>query len=523
MTTDSATLQEPAPSGDGFKVGGRSPLLRRLGSGAAAREDRPMATTIDRPVHWFEGMLLYPHMLQVAERFSLRQLRLSGKWDVHHNWGLRMLDLDVPALANFRCAIRALEARLKDGTMVAVPDDGSLGALDLRPALQSASSVTVFLGVPKLHLGRASARDPAVPADGETGHPRWVVSTEEVEDENLADNPQPVQVRLLNFKLLLSTEDHSGYEVVPILRVERGADAEAPPRLDRTYIPPALACDAWPVLANDILQACYDRLGKNIEERANQVVSRSITFDSRSGQDPLIFHQLHVLNEAYALLGTLTNAAGVHPLNAYLELCRLVGQLAVFSDTRKVPDLPRYDHDDLGGCFYRVKQYLDELLGEVGELSYKERPFEGQEWRMQVALEPAWLEPAWEMFVGVETPLPTEECIRLLTRGGVLDMKIGSASRVEDIYLAGLPGLKFMHSPRPPRALPVRAGLIYFQVSRESQQSEWQHVQKSLTLAVRLNERRIVGTIQGQRTLTVRTGPSTTTMSFTLFLVPQEG
>src|SRR5262249_13348496 len=157
--------------------------------------------------------------------------------------------------------------------------------------------------------------------------------------------PQAIQIRLLSFKLLLSTEDHSGYEALPIARVRRAAAAEALPQLDPSYIPPLLACDAWKVLAADILQAIYHRVGKKVELRASQAVSRGIPFDSRSQEDPLIFAQLHVLNEAYALLGTLVFAQGVHPLPAYLELCRLVGQLAIFGPGRKAPELPRYDHD----------------------------------------------------------------------------------------------------------------------------------------------------------------------------------
>jgi type VI secretion system protein ImpJ len=66
------------------------------------------------------------------------------------------------------------------------------------------------------------------------------------------------------------------------------------------------------------------------------------------------------------------------------------------------------------------------------------------------------------------------------------------------------------------------SGLIYFQVSRESQLEEWQNVQKSLTLAIRMNENRIAGNIQGQRILTIKTGGQTTTLQFTLYVVPGE-
>jgi type VI secretion system protein ImpJ len=483
-------------------------------------------------VHWYEGMFLLPSQMQAAERFGLRQLHLSHKWDLHYDWGLRAIELDLGALANFRCSVRALKARLRDGTLVSVPEDGSLGAVDLKPAFQRASSVTVYLALPQLRLGRSNVGDAAAPPSpaaaspaagdpGDDGQPRYQLASEEIEDENASDNPQEVPVRLLNFKLLLSTDDHSGFDVLPIARVERSGAAEAPPQLDRSYIPPLLACDAWPVLAADILQAVYHRVGKKLDQLANLVVSRGITFDSRAGEDPVLFNQLHVLNEAYALFGTLAFAEGIHPLPAYLELCRLVGQLAIFGPNRKTPELPRYDHDDLGGCFYRVKQYLDDRGQE--ELKYQERPFEGQGLRMQVALEAAWLEAAWEMYVGVESPLPSEKCVRLLTKPGQLDMKIGSAQKVDEIFEQGRAGLKFMHTAAPPRALPVRADLIYFQVVRESQQQEWLNVQKTLTLAIRLNQHRVVGNIQGQRTLTVKTETQPTTMRFTLFLIPREG
>ena len=140
---------------------------------------------------------------------------------------------------------------------------------------------------------------------------------------------------------------------------------------------------------------------------------------------------------------------------------------------------------------------------------------------MQVPLEPAWLEPQWEMFVGVQSALDAAELIRLLTEPGQLDMKIGSSDRVDAIFRQGQAGLRFEPCLRPPRVLPEPPGLIYFQVSREYAPAEWQNVQKSLTLALRLNEKRIAGNIQGQRILAIKVGTQTTNLQFTLYVVPQ--
>jgi type VI secretion system protein ImpJ len=469
-----------------------------------------------RAVYWFEGMFLQPHHLQAAERHQAYLRQLSAKWDVHHNWGLRSIELREDALANHRLVIRQLEARLKDGTLLVVrPDDGSLPAMELKAALDRDHSLKVLLALPVLRLGRANVCENS---DSDGG--RYRLDAQDVEDENSGVNQQNLRFRLLNLKVLLSTQDdHPGYEVLQIARIEKSGEADAPPQLDRTYIPPLLACDAWDTLRVDILQNIYERIGRKIELLAGMVESRGISVESHVSGEALLIGQLRALNEAYALFGILVFAKGVHPLQAYLELCRLVGQLSIFSREHRPPKLPEYNHDDLGGCFYRIKQYIDALLDLILEPEYKMRPFEGVALRMQVPLEAAWLEPAWQMFVGVKSTLPVEECVNLLTKAGQLDMKIGSSDRVDAIYRLGQAGLRFTHTLQPPLALPIVQGLIYFQVVRDAQPEEWKNVQKSLALAIRLNETRIDGNIQGEKVLTIRTKGQTTKLQFTLYVV----
>lgn len=465
-------------------------------------------------VHWHEGMFLRPQHFQATQRYVHSLTSRVAKYDVHYNWGVRSIELDNDALANYRLAIRSLQVRLRDGSPVSVPEDGILPVLDLKDAFGRDNLVTVYLAMPLLQHARANV------TTGSTANgARYMVDTREMEDENTGLNPQPIQFRHLNLKLLLSTQDHSGYEVLPIMRIKRADRAEAVPQLDESYIPPLLACSGWKPLEVNILQRIYDRIGRKLELLSSQIVSRNMTFDSQGQGDRLLFEQLRTINEAYAPLGVQVFAQGVHPLPMYLDLCRLVGQLAIFGAQRRPPELPQYDHDDLGTCFWRVKQYIDGLLDIVIEPEYKERPFIGAGLRMQVALEPSWLEPGCQMFVGVQGSLPPEQCVRLLTSG--LDMKIGSSDRVDEIFRLGEAGLRFNYMSHPPRALPMQAGLIYFQVDRESQAEEWDMAQRSLTLALRLNENLVVSNIQGQRTLTIKVDGQTTSLQFMLYVVPR--
>ncbi len=174
------------------------------------RETTPMTTPA---VHWHEGMFLRPHHFLAAHRHWQGQATLASKLDLHHNWGLRSIDLDREALGNNRFVVRALRARLRDGTIVSVPEETALPAIDLKPLLQAQGEVTVFLAVPIVLPGRPNvSRDPAAGV-------RYLQGELSLEDENTGVNPQPLQFRRLNLRLLVSGADQTGFEVLPLARV----------------------------------------------------------------------------------------------------------------------------------------------------------------------------------------------------------------------------------------------------------------------------------------------------------------
>ena len=129
--------------------------------------------------------------------------------------------------------LRSCEARFKDGTRLSVPADVTVDPVEIKAALAETGAVTAYLAVPVLHAGRANVEESPT-----AGGPRYWIDTVELDDENTGGGEQPVQVRRLRSRLLLSGQDQTGYEVLPLARVERSAQAEAPPRLDVWYVPP---------------------------------------------------------------------------------------------------------------------------------------------------------------------------------------------------------------------------------------------------------------------------------------------
>ena len=177
-----------------------------------------------RPVHWHEGMFLLPQHLQAAQRHGTHIAQLSDKWNDHYSWGVRLCEIDLEALANHRLVVRTLRARLNDGTLIAVPEDGLLPVLDLQTALEGVSNLRIFLAVPVFDLSRAN-----VSITGADDKARYQVDTQELEDETTGLHPQPVEIRRLNVKLLLSTADRTGYETLPIAQIKKADRAKVPP------------------------------------------------------------------------------------------------------------------------------------------------------------------------------------------------------------------------------------------------------------------------------------------------------
>jgi type VI secretion system protein ImpJ len=471
-------------------------------------------------VYWHEGMFLRPHHFQAADRHWADQLRHNARFDVYHNWGVRAIDIDPDALKNYRFEVHRLEARLRDGTVVlADRDRNPLPGLDLRAAIEKlppGGMADVLLGVPVLQLGRENAAAGGADTRYQIDAPR-----EPVPDENTGQNPRLVQYRWLNPRLFTAdSQDATGYETIPVARLERSVQVSAPPQLHAWYIPPVLACDAWAALGDGVVGQVYFRVGNMVKQLAQRVKDQRITFDSNAPEDRKIFERLRALNEAYATFGVIARAGGVHPFPAYLELCRLAGRLAVFGKNPTVldDDLLPYDHDDLGRCFFSVKRFIDELLTQDFDQGYEMRPFVGSGLRMKVNIEPAWLAPAAQVLVGVESPLPAAECTRLLT--GKLNMKIGAFERVDEIFKLGLRGLDFVPVPNAPRVLPPSTRLTYFQINRDSSRDEWDHVTKTYNLAVRLNERLVSGSIDGRQDVTIQVDGRVATLRFALYVVP---
>ncbi len=484
------------------------------------------------PVHWSEGLFLRPHHFQAHDRSWNERLSAATVASDPCCYGIVRLEIDPGALANRQFELRSCQARLRDGTLVwlepgqepdrlglrQAADDVAKLAASLGEELNDVDRLRVYLAVPRFDPSSANVAPPG-PLDRSRSH----VVRQSLQDETAGGNDQEVEFCRLNVVLKLSTDDLSGFELLPIAQVRRAGNREGSPELDPEYVPPLLAIDAWPPLGRDIVRGTYDLISRKVEVLAEQAVTRRVGFSSSEPGDLDRLMMLSKLLESQAVLRVIAFSPGIHPRTAYGELCRVVGQLAVFEPRRLLDELPPYDHDDLAGIFRTVKLKIEALIGRVAALEYEQRYFLGSGLAsLSVSLEPKWLQTDWQMYVGVlRGDLTEEDCHRLLSGNAHLDWKLGSSDEVDRLFRLGLPGLE-LHAPdRAPRALPASSGWIYYRIGADS--PAYKSVQVTQNLAIRVRDSSILNPEQlaGRRRLEVTFEGRVATLEFALFAVPR--
>ena len=164
--------------------------------------------------------------------------------------------------------------------------------------------------------------------------------------------------------------------------------------------------------------------------------------------------------------------------------------MAIFRKDRRPPELPPYNHQDLGPCFLKTIQYIQIVLEDEEELAFEKRYFSSAGERVEVRCEPDWLAGAYALYLGVETELTDVECEDRLKS---LHMVIASAEKVDDYFKNRKPGLQPLLQHRVPSGLPVAGNLVYFYFNHKPdawtprEAGIWKDVVNSRSLAIRLS------------------------------------
>jgi type VI secretion system protein ImpJ len=415
-------------------------------------------------VLWGEGLFLRPQHFQQQDAYHEGRLAQMARLLHPYAWGVRHVKVDTDALQTGMLRLLELQVVMPDGELFNAPHEDELpppvalnGLNGLSTDAGQGATDAVF------HLAMAPLRpqgsNMAASRDGADTAVRYYRQPQQASD-TFTDAVQAEVVVLRKSARLLPDDAPRAHLInMPLLRLKRTSTGGF--ELDPRFIAPSLHIQASPALflslrrLLDVLQAKVDALYGLHREPSKNII------EFRSG-DVASFWLLHTASSAFAGLSHLSRHPGLHPERLFEKLLELAGALMTFSKGFTLADLPTYDHIQPGPGFTRLDQIVRELLETVISTRYfavalNERVPSFHQGRLdseQIQV------GSTQLYLGVSATMAPAELVDIVPSR----FKIGAPDDVDKLVLSAMPGVKLVHAPQVPAAVPVRPGCYYFTV-----------------------------------------------------------
>lgn len=425
---------------------------------------------------WGEGLFLRPQHFQQQDAYHEARLAQMSRLLHPYAWGIRHVKIDHDALQTGLLRVIELQAVLPDGELFDAPGEDELPLpVSLPELIQSGGDMVFHLALAPL---RASGTNMAANRDEADTAVRYYRSSREVADVYTdAVTAELVSLRK-SARLLSDSEPRAHLVSLPVLRIRKTSTGGY--ELDGRFMPPCLHIQSAPALflylrrLLDVLQAKVDALYGLHREPSKNVI------EFRSG-DVASFWLLHTASTAFAGLSHLSRHASLHPERLFEKLLELAGALMTFSRSHTLADLPSYDHLNPGPGFTRLDQIVRELLETVISTRYFSIVLEEvQPSFHRGRLDAEQIGAQTQFYLGVSATMAPAELVEIVPQR----VKIGAPDDVEKLVLSAMPGVRLIHAPQVPAAVPVRPGHYYFTLEPRGTLYERMLQAQSLTIYV---------------------------------------
>lgn len=364
-------------------------------------------------IHWYEGLFLEPHHLQLLQRQVLSLPATLRSCVMPYYWGLLGWKLDEKRLEQGRIRFEKLHAIFPSGIEVRLDNtpetsNAVLPELDISDVFRRLNQpFTVALAVPRWQDSYANTLDAANPRVNRM----WCVETIEHRDENTGDNARTVEVRKINARLIIRrAEDETDLHVLPLIRITPAAtdQNDVIPTIDRRYVPATLVLAGSPTLSEmltQLLQFLHTRREQLRE--AVQSLGKIVASQAISAEAFMKIVRLRVYDRYSARLDHLLQRPFVTPADLYLELRSMLAELASLDPTspesERAFQVPRYDHDHPFTCFDDLAKTIRLLMPGQGP-GYKLVPFKKDQKFFVADIDDKLFDEGNDFYVAVTSP-----------------------------------------------------------------------------------------------------------------------
>ncbi len=433
-------------------------------------------TTKLLPVVWSKGVFLSPQHLQAQDRYIEDLLHFQFSSLVYKPWGFTDLHIDGAALANGVLTIARAAGVFPDNLAFDIPDaDDAPPSRTMEDCFPEGRQRTMFyLAVPER---RSSGVNVSLNRDGMSA--RFISEQRMMRDENSGSLlERPVSLARKNLRILAEGENSSGSVVLPFLAIEKTEAGLYRP--EAKYVPPTLDIHSSAALLA-IAKGMLELLVARASQLAGARRQRNDSLADFSAADVANFWLLYTMNTELPEFRHMLEAERVHPEALFRVMLRLAGSLMTFSSRYDHRDLPRYDHLAPGQAFGLLDAMLRELLETVVPSNFVALPLKAVRpsiYATAIDKDQYFQDSRFYLAVTADMKEPD-----LIQRFGQL-AKVASATHIENYIRQAVPGLRMVHVPVPPRAIPVKLRYQYFSLERAG--DVWEAITRARNLAVYL-------------------------------------
>jgi type VI secretion system protein ImpJ len=427
-----------------------------------------------RKLLWTEGLFVTQHHFQQLDRYHETLLTERTRSTSRYDWGVVDMEIDERALATGALRVNRLVGVLPDGTPIAC-GDGLDDIVPPRP-LEGAfgpqtRQLDIFVALPD-EVDNAPNMDPDPKAHVTA---RYVRGEAAVLDYNTGTTEQPVNWARRTFRLLFGEERQEGMVVMRIGQVIRGPTGALSLRAD--VIPPVLRLGASPMLMTGFRRVLSRMAGKqrSLSETRKQRTEAAVEF---LASDATKFWLLNALNLWIPVFSHLVEEGRHHPSDAYVALGQLTGQLCTFAVDGDPTAIPRFEYLELGDVFRKMFERVEFLLEAVIAEKFVQIPLQKRDDGMYLGNldDPTILNH--EFYLGAQGSVGEGTLRDRLPKLN----KIASWNQISSILNSAVNGAKLELEYRPPGALPVRGGMVFFKVIKTPE--FWSDIVTTGTIAI---------------------------------------
>ena len=402
---------------------------------------------------WGEGLFLRPQHFQQQDRYHEARLNQTARALHPYAWGVRRLAIDHEALASDLLRIDAFSLIFPDGEIVRAPESDALPLQVKLGALPpSSQSITFHAALPAVKPHGENCAD----MDTERDDARFVQIEHDTQDLFTHAADAGITYLKKTVRLVSDVDALAAYESFPLVRLRRVATGGF--EVDPAFIAPSVSIEGAPGLHNAVARLMEKLLAKvnalygHMREPSRNVVEIR-------ANDMSSFWLLHTASSGYAALSHYLHHPELHPERLFGDMLMLAGGLMAYSRTYKLEDLPAYSHLEPGPAFARLDAILRDLLDTVVSSRYFSIALSNDRPSYHLgALDSGKINAQTTLYLAVSADMPALQLIDVVP----LRFKLGAPQDVDKFVLSALPGVKLVHAPQVPAALPVRPNTHYF-------------------------------------------------------------